>query len=109
MRVLETKQPLKASWMLILATGFWGLSFVTQPALAKAQMALLPSTNTWVFSALSVIVRFGGAALVLVLFSLRTLPKMSRSEVSQGIGLGVIGGVGLLLQMDALSYTTPSI
>lgn len=99
---------LRAVQMLVLATGLWGLSFPTMKALAMTQDALLPGRGTWFFSALCMVVRFGAAAVVMLLLSARTLRKMTRLEITQGAGLGLFGGLGMLLQMDGLAYTSAS-
>lgn len=99
---------LKASWLLILATVFWGFSFLAMKALGLTQQKLLPDGNSWFFASLSLVVRFGIAAVILLLWSMRTLHGITRRELQQGIGLGVVGGLGLLFQMDAVNYTSAS-
>jgi drug/metabolite transporter (DMT)-like permease len=104
----KQRDALKASWLLTLATVFWGFSFLAMKALGLEQQKLLPGGSTWFFAALSLVVRFGIAALILVLWSLRTLHGITRRELEQGIGLGIVGGLGLLFQMDAVNYTSAS-
>jgi drug/metabolite transporter (DMT)-like permease len=99
---------LKASWILFLATTFWGLSFLAMKAVGLIQHKLLPDGNTWFFSALSLVVRFGISSVLLLLWSLRTFHGVTRREFQQGIGLGLVGGLGLLFQMDAVNYTSAS-
>jgi drug/metabolite transporter (DMT)-like permease len=99
---------LKASLLLVLATVFWGFSFLAMKALGLTQQKLLPEGNSWFFASLSLVVRFGIAALVLLLWSLRTLHGITKNEWQQGIGLGLVGGLGLLFQMDAVNYTPAS-
>ena len=99
---------LKASWILLLATVFWGFSFLAMKALGFTQQKLLPDGSSWFFASLSLVVRFGISALLLLLCSMRTLRGMTRLELQQGFGLGLVGGVGLLLQMDAVNYTSAS-
>ncbi|MEP6664637.1 MAG: DMT family transporter, partial [Verrucomicrobiota bacterium] len=99
---------LRASAFLLLATVFWGLSFLTMKSLGMAQQKILPDVNSWFFAALSLVIRFGGAALILLLFSLRTWRHTTRREWEQGVGLGLVGGVGLLFQMDAVNHTEAS-
>ncbi len=91
---------LKALRMLVAATAFWGLSFPTTKALAVSQQALLPDSSSWFAAALCVVFRFVIAALVLLVFSARSLTRLTRLELEQGLGLGVFGGVGILLQVD---------
>ncbi len=94
--------------MLVLATGFWSLSFPTMKALTIAQQNLLPESSTWFISSLCIAYRFGAAALVMVLFSARTLRGLTGSEVWEGVGMGVFGSAGILFQMDGLAYTSAS-
>jgi drug/metabolite transporter (DMT)-like permease len=42
------------------------------------------------------------------LWSLRTFHGVTRCEFQQGVGLGLVGGIGLLFQMDAVNYTSAS-
>ena len=103
----KTKR-IKATQLLILATALWGLSFPTMKALALTQEGLLPGRSSWFFASLGIVYRFGAAALVMLVFSARTLRSMTRLELSQGIGLGLFGGSGILFQMDGLAYTSAS-
>jgi drug/metabolite transporter (DMT)-like permease len=103
--VRKKKQPLRAAWMLIVATVCWSLSFLSMKALVMTQQTLVPNISTMFLSSLSVIVRFGISSIVLLLFCLPTLKRLTRLEIIQGLGLGIIGGIGLLLQMDGVNYT----
>ncbi len=107
---LRPTHPLRgrATVWLIGATVFWGLSFPLAKALAIAQRAYLPGADSWFLAAVPLVVRFGLAALVLVVTSARTLRHLTRGEVWQGLGLGVFSGGGMLLQLDGLSYTAAS-
>ncbi len=98
----------KAALMLLLATFFWGTSFLTMKALVMVQQRDLPESNTWFLSALSLVFRFGVSAVILIIFNWQRLRKISRLEISEGAGLGIIGGIGLLFQMDGVNYTTAS-
>ncbi len=95
------------AWLLS-TTALWGLSFPLSKALYLAQTRLLPGVDTWFLAAVSLVVRFGLAAAVLTLATGRTLRQLTRAELSQGVGLGLFAGGGLLLQMDGISYTTAS-
>ena len=99
---------LKAIQMLVFCTAFWGLSFPTTKALAIAQQKLLPDANTWFIASLCIVYRFAAAALIMLLLSVRTLRMVTREELRQGIGLGIFGGGGILLQVDGLAYTSAS-
>ena len=96
--------------MLVLACVTWGLSFPAIKTLALVQSASVPSASTWVLSAATMVVRFALAALcaaVMILAAGGRL-RMKRPELLQGIGLGVFGGLGMLLQVDGLSHTEAS-
>jgi len=98
----------RAAQMLLLATIFWGVSFPTMKALSMIQEKLLPDASSWLVTSLSVILRFGAGALLMALWSWRTLSQMTWLEAWQGIGLGFFGGIGMLFQMDGLAYTEAS-
>lgn len=98
----------RAAQMLLLATIFWGVSFPTMKALGMVQEKLLPEASSWFVTSLAVTVRFVAAALLMALWSWRTLPHITWLETWQGLGLGFFGGVGLLFQMDGLAYTSAS-
>ena len=57
---------------LLFATVLWGLSFPLTKTLLLAQLRLLPGADTWFLSALALVLRFGSAAVVLAVVSLRT-------------------------------------
>ncbi len=94
--------------MLVLATGFWSLSFPTMKALTIAQQNLLPESSTWFICSLCIAYRFGAAALVMLALSARTLRGLTPLEVWEGAGMGVFGSAGILFQMDGLAYTSAS-
>lgn len=98
----------RATAWLVGATVLWGLSFPLAKALFAAQRAQLPGAGSWFLAAMPLVFRFGVSALVLVLFTGRTLGQLTRSEAWQGLGLGVFAAGGMLLQMDGLSYTAAS-
>lgn len=94
--------------MLLLTTGLWGMSFPLGKALAIGQAAALPGGSTWFFSAITLLVRFSAAAIVLALLARRTPGAITRRELWHGLGLGAFAGAGLLLQLDGLNYTAAS-
>lgn len=99
---------LKALAMLVLATACWSLSFPVMKALTLAQQALLPGVSSWFTSSLCVMYRFALAAAGMAVLAGPTLRGLTRREVAQGVGLGLFGSGGLLLQMDGLAYTRAS-
>jgi drug/metabolite transporter (DMT)-like permease len=99
---------LKASWLLLLATFFWGSSFLVMKGLAMVQQQLAPGANTWLIVSLSLVFRFGLAALILIFWNLLRVRKITWLEFYEGAGLGVVGGLGLLFQMDGVNYSSAS-
>src|SRR5262245_39463248 len=94
----------RAVEMLVLATLFWGTSFPAMKAIALIQHDLLPTGSSWFTASSMITVRFGLAALLILAWTARTLPQVTRSEVWQGLGLGLFAGLGMLFQMDGLAY-----
>lgn len=105
----ERSHRLKAIQMLVLCCVLWAVSFPTTKALSLAQKDLVPEASSWFLAALCVGYRFGLAALIMALLSVRTLPRLTRLEFEQGLGLGLFGGVGILLQVDGLVHTSASV
>ena len=94
--------------MLLFATIFWGVSFPVMRSLGLLQEQLLPGLSSWFMTSATVAARFGLAALLLAMWSWRTLPHLTRLEFRQGAGLAFFGGLGILFQMDGLAYTSAS-
>ncbi|MEY2409237.1 MAG: hypothetical protein QOF48_1907 [Verrucomicrobiota bacterium] len=94
--------------MLVLGTTLWALSFPATKAINEAQRSLVPGDHSWFLSALCVVYRFGFSALILFLYTARTLNRLTRLELWQGLGLGVFGGLGILLQVDGMGFTSAS-
>ena len=98
----------QAPLMLVLATAFWSLSFPIMKAVTMIQQEELPGASTWFSAALCMAYRFIAASIVMALWSFRTLRQLTRSEISEGVGLGLFSSLGLILQMDGLAYTAAS-
>lgn len=94
--------------MLILTTLFWSLSFPLVKSLGILQAKLIPGVSTWFNAGLTGFARFGIAAVVMLFIARRTLHRLTRSEVWEGIGLGFFAGGGIMLQTDGLGYTSAS-
>jgi drug/metabolite transporter (DMT)-like permease len=94
--------------MLLLASFLWGMSFVTMKALGLKQAQMVPEPGTFFWTALSLAVRFGFATLAMWLWIGRDAWTTTRLELSQGIGLGLFGGLGVLFQMDGVQHTSAS-
>jgi drug/metabolite transporter (DMT)-like permease len=99
---------LKAVQMLVLATAGWGISFPVVKALALAHEELVPGEGSLFFASLNVVYRFGLAALVMLVVCRRTVRSLTRDELEHGLGVGIFGGLGILLQVDALPHTAAS-
>jgi drug/metabolite transporter (DMT)-like permease len=95
--------------MLAATTVFWSLSFPLVKAIGILQSQLVPGSNSWFHASLTGVVRFSCAGVILLLVSLRTVSRITRLEVWQGIGLGFFAAGGILLQMDGLSHTSASV
>lgn len=98
----------KASGALLAATVVWALSFPFIKTILTTQQGLAPEAGTWFLSSLLVTTRFALASAVLLVWCGRSLAGMTRSELVQGAGLGVAGGLGLIFQGDGLAYTAAS-
>jgi drug/metabolite transporter (DMT)-like permease len=88
--------------MLILATAGWGLSFPVAKALLMVQQQAVPAGGLWFLSAQTMVWRFGGAALLMAVIWWRDLARLRWLDVQLGLGIGLTGGLGMLLQMAAL-------
>ena len=97
-----------AAILLICATVFWGASFVLTKALGGLQSKLDPRASTWLLAALSLVARFGGGAVLTGLWNSRRLGGTTQLELVEGLGLGIFGGAGILLQMDGVMHTEAS-
>lgn len=104
----ESSQRLKAVQMLVLATAGWGISFPVVKALVLAQQQLIPSEGSLFFASLCVVYRFAASALVMLLVCARTVRSLTRDEFQHGLGVGIFGGLGIVLQVDALPHTEAS-
>jgi len=98
----------KALLMLVIATVFWGLSFPIMKSLNLIQHGLVPDCSSWFGTSLTVMFRFGVAGTIIFAVCWRTIRNVTRLEVGQGLGLALFGGIGLVFQMDGLSYTSAS-
>jgi len=99
----------KAILLLILACLFWGISFPVSKALTLLYLQSVPGASSWFAVSLQGSIRFLLAGLIMLPFGWRELRSLRKREVIQGLGLGLCGGAGMLLQMDGLAYTSASI
>ncbi len=103
----KSKHFVAVRW-LAATTVFWSLSFPLVKAITIVQGGLIPGSSSWFHAGLTGLVRFSAAGLVVAALSVRTLPRFTRSELWQGLGLGFFAAGGILLQMDGLSHTSAS-
>jgi drug/metabolite transporter (DMT)-like permease len=105
---LRPSHHVQATTGLALACLFWGLSFPASKALTLLYLKEIPGESSWFVVGLQGTLRFGIAAIVMVILSWRTLCSLTMRETSQGLFLGLFGGVGMVFQVDGLAYTTAS-
>ena len=98
----------RAVLWLMLGTAAWGLSFPVQKMLTMLQQELVPAAGTWFLTSWIICLRSLMAAAVLLLWKPALLRGMTREEIRQGLLLGFIGGLGLVLQADGLAHTNAS-
>lgn len=94
--MLKEKKSLIGRSALIATTLIWGTSFVV------LKSALDDITPLWVLA-----IRFGGAALIMLLASLPKLKKLDRQYIKGGIVMGVCLAAAYTVQTYGLVYTTP--
>jgi len=98
----------QAVGMLLLATLLWGVSFPVVKSLALLHEQLVPEAGGWFSVLYAVAPRFLLATVVLLLWQRRAALTITRAEWYQGVGIGLFGCTGLLLQVDGLHYTAAS-
>ena len=74
-------------------------------ALGQELVSRDAGVSSWFVASASLVVRFGLGALVLLV---ARSARPTRSELVQGLGLALSSGIGMLFQMDGLSYTAAS-
>ena len=94
--MLKEKKSLIGRSALIATTLIWGTSFVV------LKSALDDITPLWVLA-----IRFGGAALIMLLASLPTLKKLDRQYIKGGAVMGLCLAAAYTVQTYGLVYTTP--
>jgi len=98
----------RACFWLLIATVTWGISFPLVKTLLAKQELLVPNGSSIFLASLAATVRFGISGVIIALLAWRTLSRVTRSEVTQGVWLALFGGLGIVLQMDGLAYTSAS-
>ncbi len=105
---MSLSTPAKASLILVATCACWAFSFPIMKSLEQVGRLTHPTASSVFFAALCVAFRFTAAGLVMAAFCGRSLRNVTRLEVTQGAGLGLFGGMGLVLQMDGMAYTLAS-
>jgi drug/metabolite transporter (DMT)-like permease len=98
----------QAILMLVLANLLWGLSFPIVKALLAIHAQLIPQAGPWFSTIYTTAPRFLFAVGLLVIFRPHNLRKLTRSELKQGMVLGLFTATGMFLQNDALHFTHAS-
>lgn len=98
----------KAVWMLLLATLFWGLSFPVIKSLALLHAQMFPDAGTWFHAIYTIAPRFLIAVAVLIAWRPRGFWRMTPLEWKQGGVISLFATGGMLLQNDALQFTEAS-
>ena len=98
----------RAILMLLLTTVLWGISFPVIKSLLLLNRALLPGAGSWMVTACALAPRFAVATLLMGIFGGRSLIHPTRSEIKQGLGLGLFTFGGTLLQSDGMQFTSAS-
>ena len=107
-----------ASLVLVGTCALWAFSFPILKSLQMVGQARVPSASSFFLSTLLVAIRFSLAAVLFGPWILRRRPSIgggspsglvTRLELVQGGGIGLFGGLGLVLQMDGLAYTSGSV
>jgi drug/metabolite transporter (DMT)-like permease len=107
LRAREPSRHIRACLWLVFATALWSISFPCVKALWLTQEKLVASPPLFL-AAIATVVRFGVAGIIIAVFSVRTLRRLTRAEFAQGLVLGIFGGLGIVFQMDGLAHTPAS-
>ena len=95
--------------MLLLANLFWGLSFPLLKTIQYTHQLLLPGSDNWFVTAMTLAPRFSLGFAVLLVLGRKQLAGFTPGEWRQGLVLGVSSSLGMLFQIDALQYTSASV
>lgn len=94
--------------MLVLANLFWGVSFPLIKALTGVHERVLPGSSSWFITASAIFPRFVLGAFAVGALCFGALRTLTRSEVRQGVGLGLFALTGMVFQNDGLQFTSAS-
>lgn len=108
MSVTTDSQRRHALLMLLLANLYWGLSFPLIKAVTAMNHGFFPGAGSWFATALAIAPRFALAAILMQFFKGRGAGAPTRSELKQGIGVGLFAAAGTLFQTDGMQFTDAS-
>lgn len=94
--------------MLVLANLFWGLSFPLIKAIVSLHHQAIPDAGSWFSAIYTVAPRFALAVAILLALRPHDPARVTRAELHQGVVIGLFASVGMLLQNDALQFTSAS-
>ena len=95
--------------MLLLANLFWGLSFPLIKTIQFTQLQLLPASDNWFVTAMTLAPRFLIGWAVLWVLGRGSRSGFTAAEWRQGLVLGLSSSLGMLFQIDGLQYTSASV
>jgi len=96
---------LRALFGLVGTCALWGVSFPVMKALGMHLSVQAPGVSTWFVAATTVVLRFGLGAMLLAVSG---YSRPTKNELTQGCCIAVFSAVGMLLQMDALNFSSAS-
>ena len=95
--------------MLLLANLFWGLSFPLIKTIQYTHQQLLPASDNWFVTAMTLAPRFLLGFIVLLILCRKQLGGFTAGEWRQGLMLGLSSALGMLFQIDGMQYTSASV
>jgi drug/metabolite transporter (DMT)-like permease len=101
-------QRTQALLMLLVANLCWGLSFPLIKSILLLHERIIPEAGTWFSAIYTVAPRFFLAFLVLMALKPLAWRGVTRGELKQGLVIGLFASAGMLLQNDALQFTSAS-
>lgn len=98
----------RAIMMLLVVTGFWGMSFPLMKGAGMLAAVHAPDASTWFFTAMMLMPRYLLATAVLALVLGPAWRTITALEWKQGLCLGGFASMGMLFQADGLQFTAAS-
>ncbi len=101
-------QRAQAIFWLVFVTLCWGLSFPLMKALMLLHERLAPGAGGWFYTAMVLAPRFLLGAVALGIWAWCRGWRITKSELKQGVTIGLFASAGMLLQSDGLQHTSAS-